>query len=101
MRQDGLDFLAPVPEEPERFGNLEVQRIARSGLGGLGRLLNVGAYASDITFEDSARENIGREIAIAALGFAKGNGNVQSQRHLYDYPTAVVCRLQLCSTGGV
>jgi hypothetical protein len=63
----------------------ESAHLAR-GFGGTG---NFGAQSRNISFEHSARKNVGSEIAVAALRFAKGDGNVQSERHLYDYLPAI------------
>jgi len=43
--------------------------------------LNVGTYPVHIAFKHSAREHVGREVAIAALGAAERNRNVDAQGH--------------------
>jgi hypothetical protein len=48
-------------------------------------MLDLGAEAHDILLKHRTRKDIGCEVAVGALRPAKGDGNVQSERHLYDY----------------
>jgi hypothetical protein len=50
-------------------------------------MLDFAANAINVPVEDSARENIRGEVAVGTLRLAKRNRNVQSELHLYDYPT--------------
>src|SRR5262249_28788533 len=44
-------------------------------------ILDIGTHPIDVTIEDRFRENIRREIAVAALGAAEGNRDVQAKGH--------------------
>jgi hypothetical protein len=48
-------------------------------------MFDLGAQARDILLKHRTGKDVGREVAVAALRPAKGDGNVQSERHLYDY----------------
>jgi len=54
-------------------------------------MLDLGAKPFDVVVENRTRKYIRGEVAVAALGPAKRDGNVQSERHQYDY---AVFRLQ-------
>src|SRR5262249_27082276 len=43
------------------------------------------AQAVHVFVKDQSRKDVRCEIAVCALRAAKGHGNVQSKRHLYDY----------------
>src|SRR6266496_1077111 len=55
----------------------------------LSGMLDLGAQARNVLFEHRPGKDIGGEVAIRALRPAKRDGNVQSERHLYDYRLSV------------
>jgi hypothetical protein len=48
-------------------------------------LLDFGAQSRNELFEHCTRKDVGSKVAVGALGPAKRHGNVQSERHWYDY----------------
>lgn len=50
-------------------------------------MLHVSAHPVHVALKHGAGEDIGSEVAIAALGTTEGHGNVQAKRHSDDYRT--------------
>ncbi len=47
----------------------------------LARVGNIFEQAGNVIFVSRFREHVGREVAVAALGPAEGDGNVEAERH--------------------
>ena len=48
-------------------------------------MLDLGTKPLDVVVEHRTRKYVRSEIAVSALGSTKWNGDVQSERHQYDY----------------
>jgi hypothetical protein len=48
-------------------------------------MLYFRAQSRNIIFKPGSRKDVGSKVAVGALCSAEGHGNVQSERHWYDY----------------